>query len=433
MTTALPDSSLPWHRLSQPEYIAMKNAWLDYWRPVLPTPSQRGVLTEIVRWQNYRTGGSFRGHKRIAEDLGCTPKTVQRAVNDLEGVGLLTVNRLRDAPRTAQGLLSSPRRGGRANHYSVDYNAVRNYDDTAGEGEWRVGSSRSTGELSKALRRAVTSSVAQPDPLQVPTVSAECPPNVFNAFNGPNGTNTTTADGGGRAKKSSSSPLQPRLVVTSETTLAELKTVYPDWDSRESVEDWCLLMASGFAVRAANCWPGSVRAKVEILAPLLRDAVCSYDRSIVGSAFDDWFEARTADTSLHNPGAIFFTELDGYLAQATVDAAQDERGDDDDSDDGDDSDGSYESDEGDDEEGAQDRGFGSAQAAIRPEPLADDVETVEAAERLSMLFAELETAHLAGRSNSERCKVTALAEGLVAARGRLWISVPAAEAYVRVF
>lgn len=325
MNTTEPDTGLPWQELSLPQYIEMKSAWLEHWRAVLPKPSQRRVLTAIVRWQNYQTGGSFRGYECLAKDSECQPKTVQRAVAELERMGLLKVNRLRDAPRNSQGMLVNPRRGGRANNYSVDYNTVRLYD--GGDCEWEVGSSPSVGELGKALRRARDAGRPEHDDLQRPSVSTECLPNGLNGsneYNGSNALNTTSMDAAGRARNAEGESLRPRAIVTAATTAEDLRRAYPVVKSEDGTANWCLGMASAFAVRAAREWPDAVAVNVGVLARLFADAVPRHGRAVLGRAVERWVEVRLDDRSMRNPGAVFFGEAETYFAQAAVDADQEE-------------------------------------------------------------------------------------------------------------
>lgn len=238
MTTNWASRPIPWGALSKAEYVRMKNAWLEHWRPVIPQRSRRLVLTEIVRWQNFETGASFSGFSRIATKTGLSAKTVQRAVRDLERTGLLTVERLKDAKRRPDGMLTAPRVGGRSNHYWIDYNAVCVLD--CGLYGWRIRTDNEHGVLARAIERATSS------PVEGPEVSRECPPNGLygsNATNGSNGTIKVLA-GGVRARPQPN--FLPRLFVSASTSLSEIERHHPKRGEAHPVADWSLFVETAW-------------------------------------------------------------------------------------------------------------------------------------------------------------------------------------------
>ncbi|MGO4343171.1 helix-turn-helix domain-containing protein [Pedococcus sp. 2YAF34] len=304
----------PWAELSKEQFVGMKNDWLDHWCPVLPKPSQQKVLRHICRWQNYETGDSFWGYESIAKKIGCSPKTVQRAVDELETMGLIRVDRLATAPRNAHGMLLTPRRGGRANNYSIDYNLIRLPATAAGG--WQIQSSSVAGPLARAVAELRLSQAA--GGTQETSASPGCPTNVVNDLNVSN--ERTSMDAG--ARKSRKAPrLRPVLTVTQETTAQELAAAYPDTRSDSLTTDWSLHAASLFARWALRSLPETVPVDISLLAVVMHHGAERYGRRVVVAAMEEWFADRQVDDSMRNPGAMFYREADAYFEREAVAAS----------------------------------------------------------------------------------------------------------------
>lgn len=306
---------IDWHGLSKADYVRMKNDYMTYWRPVLTKRSQRDTLKEIVRWQNYMTGASFRSHECIARSIGMATKTVERAVSDLEKLGVIEVHRLRAAPRRPDGLLVTPRKGGRSNHYWVDYNAVRIPVD--GPGGWIVSTDTERGVLAMALQRARSSGSAVPE--QVTSSSLQRLSNgmnATNAFNEVNATNTTNLVVEGARRRTESPRLQPRLAVNAETPLEKIDAMYPLSHERHPVEDWSLKAASVLALWSARRSPTLEPVQIERVARRLWEAEGRVGRAAAHRACSNWVADRREDDTMHSPGALFLRDLQQYLDDA---------------------------------------------------------------------------------------------------------------------
>ncbi|WP_270886878.1 hypothetical protein [Pedococcus sp. 5OH_020] len=304
----------PWAELSKEQFVEMKNDWLDHWCPVLPKPSQQKVLRHISRWQNYETGASFWGCEKIGKEIGRSAKTVQRAVGELETMGLIRVDRLASAPRNAQGMLITPRPGGRANNYSIDYNLIRQPSPAAGG--WQIQSSSVAGPLARALA-AQKVGEAGGGPKEM-SASPGCPTNVTNGLNVSN--EHTTMDAGAR-KTSNARTLRPVLTVTQETTVEELAAAYPDAGSDSLTTDWSLKAASIFALKAAHSLPETVPVDISLLAGVMHHGAERLGRRVVVAAVTQWFADRQEDDSMRNPGALFYRDADAYFAREAVAAS----------------------------------------------------------------------------------------------------------------
>ena len=113
---------VPWSHLTKEDFVFMKKKYVKYWRRHLPNHNYANVFSELVYHVNYETGACFPSRALIASHIGKSEKTVQRAIKALEDHGLIEVRRLKDLPRSEDGVLV--RDGFRSNLYLIYFDRI---------------------------------------------------------------------------------------------------------------------------------------------------------------------------------------------------------------------------------------------------------------------------------------------------------------------